>query len=186
MKMYKKSELTLVNGLLVNKDGDVIAVEPAITIQANELETLAQKTDYLLAQPAATPMPSLDGFERQSAKDSVKFKTTTPLMDAKMQEAMDLMDELDDVALVEKANSVLAEYGKLIEFAKNDYVIDTGFGEVLEFDTPTLGSILELTAEQVCNVVALAAGMKPEGMSWLGNLDADGIEDADADEAAEE
>lgn len=163
MKMYKKSELTLVNGMLVDKDMNVIGVDPNIVHEANDLETLAQKTDYLLAQPAATPMPTLDGFKRQSSKDTgVKFNTTTPLMDAKMQETMDLMDELDDVALADKANAMLDDFKHLIEFAKNDYVVSQQFG-FTDFDMPTLGSVLELTVDDICNVVALAVGMKPDG-----------------------
>ena len=176
MKMYKKSDLTLVNGMFVDKDMNVIAVSPYIVHEANDLETLAQKTDYLMAQPPASPMPTLDGFERQSSKDTgIKFNTTTPVMDAKMQEAMDLMDELDDVALVDKANAMLDDFKHLIEFAKNDYVVseDGIFGCTNPFDMPTLGSILELTPEDICSVVAFAAGMKPEGMSWLGDMTID-------------
>ena len=166
MKMYEKSELTLVNGRLVDKDKNVIAVNPNIVHEANNLETRAQKTDYLLAQPAATPMPTLDGFKRKSSKDTgVKFNTTTPLMDAKMQETMDLMDELDDMALADKANAMLDDFKHLIEFAQNDYVVseDGIFGCTNAFDMPTLGSVLELTVDDICNVVALAVVMKPDG-----------------------
>ena len=166
MKMYKKSELTLVNGMLVDKDMNVIGVDPNIVHEANALEILAQKTDYLMAQPPASPMPTLDGFERKSSKDTgVKFNTTTPLMDAKAQETMALMDELDDVALADKANAMLDNFKHLIEFAKNDYVVseDGIFSCTRAFDMPTLGSILELTVEDICNVVALAVGMKPDG-----------------------
>lgn len=166
MKMYKKSELTLVNGMFVDKDMNVIRVNPNIVHEANDLETLAQKTDYLMAQPPASPMPTLDGFERKSSKDTgVKFNTTTPLMDAKMQETMDLMDELDDMALADKANAMLDDFKHLIEFAQNDYVVseDGIFGCTNAFDMPTLGSVLELTVDDICNVVALAVGMKPDG-----------------------
>ena len=67
-KIIKKSELTFVDGMFVKGD-DVIGIEPSIIHQANMLETLAQKTAYLAAQPDYSPVPSLDGFERQYAAD---------------------------------------------------------------------------------------------------------------------
>ena len=166
MKMYKKSDLTLNNGLLVSKDGDIILPDIRIVDQANKLETLAQQSAYLMTQPEATPMPSLDGFKRVSIKDNdgVKFTATTPLMDKKVEEAMAIMDELDDLATVKQANNMLHEFNALLEFVGNDFVVDCG-SELYCFDTPMIGSVLDLTKDDIVNVVASACGMTDAGIT---------------------
>lgn len=165
MKMYKKSELTINHGLLVSNDGDIVLPDSRIVDQANELETIAQQAEYLGRQPEATPMPTLDGFERMSIKDSgVKFNAITPLMDKKSEEAMKLMNELDDIATVDKANEMLAHFDALLDFINQDFVVDCG-DALYCFDTPTLGSVLELTKDDVANVIAKVCGMVEEGIT---------------------
>lgn len=161
MKMYKKSELNLVNGLLVTEGGDIVVPAACVIEQANDLETLVQKVAYLEKQPDATPMPSLDGFERKSIKDTkVKFTATTPCLDWKVAEAEAIMDELDDIAGVNRANEMLDDFAELIQFAKDDFVVDCGGGIGLPcFDTPTLGSVLELTVDDITHAVADVCGM---------------------------
>lgn len=165
MKMYKKSELNLNNGLLVSKDGDIVMPDICIVNQANYLETLLQETEYLAKQPEATPMPSLDGFKRTSIKDSkVKFTATTPLMDMKQHEAMAIMDELDDMLLAERANNMLDDFKDLIDFVDNDFVVDCG-SDLYYFDTPMLGSVLELDKEGIVDVIAHVCGMNKDGIT---------------------
>ena len=164
MKMYKKSNLSLTNGMLVSISGDIIVPDIRVVKQANALETIAQKARYLAAQPEATPMPSLDGFKRESIKDElikdVKFEAKTPALDFEAAKAMALMDELDDVETVSKANAMLDKFTELLAFAKNDFVIDCGGNDVIPFDTPTLGSILQLTQQDIVDVVAMASGLE--------------------------
>lgn len=165
MKMYKKSDLTVNHGLLVSKDGDIIMPDINVVDQANRLETLAQKSAYLAGQPEATPMPTLDGFERISIRDNnVKFRAVTPLMDKKTDEAMAIMGELNDIATVEKANEMLGEFVALLDFVEQDFVIDCG-NELYLFDTPILGSVLELTKDDIINVIAQACGMVDDGIT---------------------
>jgi hypothetical protein len=161
MKMYKKSDLKLVNGLLVTEDGEVVMPDVRVVRQANELETLWQKAEYLAKQPSAQPMPSLDGFKRKSIHDTdALFTVTTPLMDRKAEEAVALMDELDDMATCEKANALLSEFSALLRFVREDVVLGCG-GEVpYLFDTPNLGSVLELTEQDLVDVIAEACGME--------------------------
>lgn len=160
MKMYKKSDLTLNHGLLVSKDGDIILPDYRIVQQANALEDMVQETAYLMAQPKATPMPSLDGFERRSIDDSEsrKFTVDTPIMDAKSDEAMKLMDEIDDMATANKANSVIDRFKTLLDFVTQDFVVDCG-NKLYKFDTPTLGDVLKLTEADVVNAIAYICGM---------------------------
>jgi len=164
MKMYKKSDLTLVNGMLVcESTGDIVIPDPRIVEQANELETLAQKTSYLTAQPAATPMPSLDGFERLSIKDKLvdgaQFEATTLLLDIEAAKTMKMMDELDDMHTVEAANMMLAKFTDLLSFVNSDFVVDTGSTIIIPFDMPTLGNVLELRQKDITKVIAYASGL---------------------------
>lgn len=166
MKMYKKSDLTIVDGMLVASDGEIVLPDVRIVEQANELETLKQETEFLAAQPSATPMPTLDGFKRQSINDAkMEFFTSTPTIDMKVMEAMEIMSELDDVSMVTHANELAEHYAQLIAFVDADYVVDCGQQIVTLFDTPTLGSVLELTKEDVVSVIAMACGMKEEGIT---------------------
>lgn len=164
MKMYKKSNLSLTNGMLVSAFGDIIIPDARVVKQANALETIAQKARFLAAQPEATPMPSLDGFKRESIKDElikdVKFEAKTPALNFEAARAMTLMDELDDVEITNKANAMLDKFTELLAFAKNDFVIDCGGSDVIPFDTPTLGSILKLTQQDIIDAIAMVSGLE--------------------------
>ena len=161
MKMYKKSDLSLVNGLLVTTDGDVVSVNPAIVHQANELETLAQKIAYLKGQPKATPMPSLDGFERVSDQKGHEFVAETPIIDIETAKTLAMMDELDDMNAAQQANEMLGQFTDLLQFVDNDYVLDCGC-PTDKFDMPLLGNVLELTEDEVIEVIGEANGIDVE------------------------
>lgn len=160
MKMYNKSDLSMNHGLLVSKGGDIVLPDFRIVQQANGLETLIQKTNYLAAQPKAAPMPSLDGFKRRSIDDSEsrKFEVSTPTMDAKADEAMKLMEELDDMTVANQANEMLDDFKALLDFVTQDFVVDCG-DQLYKFDTPMLGNVLTLTEAEVVNAIAYVCGM---------------------------
>jgi hypothetical protein len=73
------------------------------------------------------------------------------------------MDEIDDIVAADRANGMLASYSELASFASVDYVVDTGNGPVMQFDTPTIGSVLDLTIEKLSEVIACVCGMEPCG-----------------------
>lgn len=183
MKMYKKSDVTLNHGLLVSKDGDIILPDPRIVQQANNLETMVQKVAYLSFQPKATPAPSLDGFERESIDDSKsrKFEVSTPVMDAKADEAMKLMDEIDDVTTANAANAMLDDFKELLDFVTQDFVIDCG-DQLYKFDTPTLGNVLELTEADVIDEVAYACGMTKKDEGTKKRIHAEELSDKEFDQ----
>lgn len=163
MKMYKKSELSLVNGMLVSVTGDIVMPDPRVIGQANKLDTMLQEAEYLRSQPAASPMPSLDGFVRKSVKgDKPMFNAITPTLDQKTDEAMAIMDELDDMTTVNKANEMLERFSTLLQFAKDDYVVDCGTGNIYFFDTPLLGSPLDYKDDDIVSAVAFICGLAPE------------------------
>lgn len=163
MKMYKKSDLNLVNGMLVTESGDIVMPDHRIVDQANNLETIIQQTLYLEDQPQATPMPSLKGFERESINDhEQEFTASTPMLDVKVAEAMGIMDEIDDISIVNKANQMMVDFGQLVDFVSNDYVIDCGGDTALQFDTPRMGDVLKLTKEDITIFIAHICGLCDE------------------------
>ena len=165
MKMYKKSDLNLINGLLVSESGDIVMPDLRIVKQANDLETIIQQTNYLEAQPEATPMPSLKEFERISIDDCDDvFTASTPLLDNQAAHTMAMMDEFDDIDTVNKANNMVQDFGLLISFVENDYVIDCGGDTVVPFDTPAIGSVLELTKDAVVSFIAHICGLCSNGL----------------------
>lgn len=172
MKMYSKSDLHLFNGLLVSDiSNDVILPNTKVVKQANLLETLAQKVAYLAKQPSAVEAPSLDGFVRESINDDViedaKFKASTPLLDIEVAKSMAMMDEIDDMQVVEQANKLLDHFKDLLLFVSDDCFVGTSDGMMMKFDTPTLGSVLELTKDDVISVVAAVAGLEKEDDAGL-------------------
>lgn len=165
MKKYNKAELVFEDGYICTKDGDVINVHPAIIKQANELETKYQQFKYLDAQPKAQPMPTLDGFERESAFDiKPGFVAHTPILDKKCQDAFDLMKEIELTETAEKLNEIMDTFRELFLFAMNDYVYDCNFSEPWRFDTPLLGDPLKLTEDKLIDILAEVVGYETENV----------------------
>lgn len=160
MKMYKKSDLNLVNGMLVAESGDIVMPDLRIVKQANDFETIIQQAAFLEDQPEATPMPSLKGFERVSINDREDtFTASTPMLDKQAARTMAMMEELDDIDIVNKANKMVADFKLLIDFIANDYVIDCGGDIVMPFDTPVFGDVLKLTKDEVIAFIAHVCGL---------------------------
>lgn len=154
MKMYRKEELSLKNGLLVSDDGDVVVVDPDVITLANNLETDLQKARYLAAQPSGIASPSLEGFHRKSMDSIQKFTCDTPLSDKKAEEAIAFMDELDDIKLTDEMNKHLMDVLPLVMFAQDEEVLDTDCKSVRRFDTPMLGNPLEWTEDTINVAIA--------------------------------
>lgn len=163
MKMYDKKSLSLINGMLVSESGDIVMPDAKVVKQANKLETMAQQNAYIASQPPATPMPSLDGFERVSINDvdAMKFSAATPMLDMQAFRSMAIMNELDDIRATNVANKLIDDFAELIRFVENNYVIDCGCG-IEQFDTPTIGSVLDLTQQKVCEIIASLCGLEPD------------------------
>ena len=160
MKMYKKNDLSFVDGMLVTEDGKVVVPSAKIVMQFNAFETMCQRHDYLVDQPDYSPAPSLDGFKRKSAfGHNGGFSAKTPLLDAKVEDTMKLLAEIDGANAAEQANDLLDEFERMILFICNDYVVDLGDGaELIKFDTPTLGDPLKVTEADVVAAISAICG----------------------------
>lgn len=160
MKMYSKSDLTLVDGLLVANDGTIVMPDMRIVVQANKLEDMVQERDYLLSQPEHVPAPTMEGFERVSINDKYlgEFRAETPTIDSKIDEAMTIMDEIDKTEAANKANELQEAVKEFMAFVSNDYVIDCGGNPVMPFDTPMIGNVLKVDHDEVVTIIGYLAG----------------------------
>lgn len=160
MKLYKKSDLSFKNGMLVDGDGNVVAPIPAIVKMANELETELQKATYVKSLPDVVP-PSAP-FVRKSIGDKLpvnEFMCETPHMDKRIKDTCAIMDEIDSANTCDKINDAMrTRYAELLQWANDDTVIGTD-GVLVLFDTPTMGDPLEWNAENVQDFIALSFGL---------------------------
>lgn len=162
MKLYEKSNLSLFDGMLVAADGTIVVPDSEVVNQANELETLIQEAVYLMKQPDAAPAPSLSGFERKSVFKVKKeyFTAETPELDKKANEAMALMDELDDASRATDINNHIQHFADLVRFAGADRIVcfeDNACSN--RFDTPVLGDPLKLSVNDVIDKIAFIHGV---------------------------
>lgn len=161
MKLYEKSGLSLLDGLFVAADGTIVSPDPIVVNQANELETLVQEAAYLMKQPNAAPAPSLSGFERKSVFKIKKeyFIAETPILDKKANEAMALMNELDDATRVADINKHIQHFADLVRFACTDRIVCFEDDDCDRFDTPVLGDPLKLSVSDVIDNIAFIHGV---------------------------
>lgn len=164
IKIVNKNKLQYKNGLLVDKKNRVVAIDQAIVDQLNMLETKLQQREYMDGQPKATPMPSLDGFERLSIHDSGAFDVVvpeTPVMDKRIEEGLAFAKEAEKLYKADEANRIIHTYLRaLAEFVSSDVVVvDYDANCLDEIDTPTLGNPLTLDEESLITAVLLTLGV---------------------------
>lgn len=156
MKVFTKDELTLTEGLFTTPDNTVVSISPAVICQANALDYEVQKTKYLMAQPKATPAPSLKGFKPKSdLKAKVLVKAKTPNLDKKIEETMAIMRDIDKDQVARKLDEAVQEFSALIRFTQTDKVICSEEAAADVLDTPELGNILELTDQDIVKAISL-------------------------------
>lgn len=150
-KMYVKSELKFDSGYVLTMDDEVVALPPKVAEQLNEMETEIQKVAYLKAQPEAQPMPSLDGFERESIVKHAHVEVETKYLDREKRRSMGLLNDLRNMAAADEANEKLAKYDEAIRFLREDKFVEGT--EVIMIDTPTIGNILTADFDKVIDLL---------------------------------
>ena len=159
MKMYKKKKLAYKNGYIV-KDGKVIAIDNEIVDLFNKLEEdyqryLHEKNVNLVA-PFATHYANKP-FARATEHGKVfaHVEPKTPELDAAVEKAVKIMDEIDSIALAEKCNEYMKKMQPLFRFASSKRVLDCKQAVQHQFDLPKLGNPLELDAEAIATIIMM-------------------------------
>lgn len=159
VKYIDKKKLHYKNGLFLDAKGRAMMPKRLIIQQANRLDTLVQQRDYLKEQGEAQPAPTLDSFVRMHEGTGYEFRAQTPLLDAKVEEAEKLIDEIEKAQAIEDIDSHVEEYQALLEFVDDDEVLvdDSVDLNCLEkFDLPVLKNPLELDVQRVMQAIAYA------------------------------
>ena len=152
-KMYKKSDLKFESGYVLTKNDEVVALPPKVAEQLNDMETEIQKVAYLKKQPKAQPMPSLDGFERDSIVEHAFIEVEIKHLDREMRRNFGLLKDLRKLEVAKDANAKLAQYDEAIRFLNEDKFVEGT--EVVMIDTPTIGDPL---AASVAEVIGMLLG----------------------------
>lgn len=151
-KMYSKIDVTFSNGYIVGENSNVVCLPDKVAEQLNELEEIFQKAEYLKAQDPASPMPSLDGFKRKSINKTIEIEASTPTIDAKVAESIQIRDELRKVDNAETMNKIIGEYSEVFHFVQSNTFVEGS--KVVLIDTPTLGNPLDIKVEDLLDKLA--------------------------------
>lgn len=162
IKLVKKSKLEFENGYFFHK-GKIVAIDPGVVEQINHLELVYQQYKHIHDQPEATPEPSMYDFKFESTQDKPVLGSLTPLLDTKIAEAKQIMDELDSMEKVRATNEAYERYDVLIQWAKNKKAfVSEPDHKPQQVDTKYLGNPLEWGKNFVPNILAyMATGVMP-------------------------
>lgn len=161
MKMIKKSELEISNGYMV-KDDEIIPVSPLVVSELEILDDLFQKANYLHAQGAAKPAPSLEGFEKMGGSSKVRIKAKTPHLDKQVKKSLKLLEELNSDSVAKQAEEMVNGFLlELIEWVKNDFIVEGSasvnhiakFGDYQFLKGIEKDSVLELEEDDIIDIV---------------------------------
>ena len=154
-KMYSKSDLKFEDGYVLTYDDEVVALPDKVAQQINEIETIMQKQKYLADQPKATPVPSLDGFERKSIIDLPEVKVSTPTLDELEEKKKKILGEIRNEMSADAVNKIIQRFPEAFSFFKKDKFVEGS--EVVLIDTPTIGNILTVDADALVQEIAKRA-----------------------------
>lgn len=146
-KMYLKSDLKFVDGYLIDKDDNVVALPAEVSKQINDLETRIQKLQYLDDQPEAQPQRSLDGFVRKTTRDVPVIMVDTPTIDDKVDEGKKILEEIRDLDKAIKVNEILTDFSEAFGWFHSERFVEGV--DVVRIDTPMIGDILEADADEL-------------------------------------
>ena len=121
-KLINKNKCKFENGYIIHKH-KIIGVPVVVGMQMRKLELMFQQWRYLKQQPGYTPAPSLDGFEFKSGLHDVDWhveRPSTPAMDARLEESMQFIADVDKVDDYHKINEMIDQFEALIRWCEAD------------------------------------------------------------------
>ena len=142
MKIYKKEELTYKNGYLIDGEGNVVPVDNEVVDLFNKVETDYQQALY--AKTHKFQLPEFEPFKRESEFDNIRpvFEVDTPKLEEEFANALEMMDELDELEKADKINRYIDGIMPVISFIVDDSVVACEASTPHRFDLPTIGSPL--------------------------------------------
>ena len=114
-KFVKKSKCEFIDGYIC-KNNTILDIDPNVREYLNVLETKLQQVRYLNAQPEATSVPTMEGFERKSILDVTgpEFVPLTPIMNKKIEESLGYIREVNTSNELNKVNEMIGKYAHVL------------------------------------------------------------------------
>ena len=152
-KIIKKKDLKFEQGYCV-KGSKIIGLPTQVALQLDRLELMVQQFLYLKGQKPYQAGPSLDGFERESAFDHpvVELRMPdTPVTDARVEEAVKFMEEVNAVSAVNEVNNQLARFSDLVNWCDDKKFVEGDWTR--RIDTPMIGNPLKLKPRYIVGIL---------------------------------
>lgn len=160
-KIYSKTELEYKNGYIVSADGDIIGIDNEVVDLFNKLDTDLQRAEWKKEHAEGLDLLGKalsDEFTPVSEYGTPKIGVNTPLLDAKVEETRNLMDELDGLNAAEQANRYIAGIRPVCMFVQDENVVSFDVPRQHRFDLPRIGNPLKLDLEGLGDLVCQIHG----------------------------
>ena len=151
MKLINKDDCSWENGIITCGE-EVIGLPGDVYQQLDDLERTYQMALHLSKHPDANGGPTLDGFEYfdESNSDLPVYVPETPALDAKVQETLAFLDDIDSINFCKKMNKVVDQFSELFKFVKARRFIP---GNGWKFSLHYVGNPLELTEGRLMDML---------------------------------
>lgn len=153
MKIYKKEDCEYKGGYIVCGD-EVVCVSNVVVSLLNKLDLDLQRASFK-ARTRVKPVTP-EEFEQDSEhKPKISVTVATPLLDEKIKQTEELMEELDRYDRIDKAKARIKALDPVVQFLADDFIVSHDNCYQERFDLPWLGSPLEMTIDGMLEVVEM-------------------------------
>lgn len=155
-RLIKKEDCTFENNYVVKED-EIIPLGSTLTFKLNALEGIYQLALWLSKKPDFCAAPDINEWHKEySEDDEMPFAIPeTPTLDAKVQETMAFLEDVDTVNFCKKMNTIIDDFRDVIMFARGSRFVEGYHPEPI--DLKYLGNPLELTEARVMDVIEFIA-----------------------------
>ena len=165
-KLVSKSDLSFKHGYIIDNDGTVMNLSFRVWEQLIDLELMVQRADFAKVHGISDDdnvQVTMDDFVPvHRYKVTFGMTAKTPLLDKKMDEAMQLMEEIEDSQKAAQLTKAINEMPELLEFISSEYILVTSECAPQRFDLAILGNPLELNLDSLEEII-----------KFLGNIECD-------------
>lgn len=155
-RLINKKDCTFEDHYIVKGD-EIIPIELDVHDQLSMLEGMYQIALWLSKKPDYSAAPDVSDWRMESLieEELPQSVPDTPAIDAKVQETLAFLDDLDTVNFCKNVNELIGKFADLIRFARGDRFIEGYHAEM--FDNKYLGNPLELTEGRIMDVIEFIA-----------------------------
>ena len=152
IKLIKKADCKFQGNRIIYKN-NIVPINSHVWMLLNQLEQWYQQALYVSNQPDGAKGPTLDGFEFESVVDDLPYAVpNTPTLDAKVQETLAYLEDIDTIEFCKKLNEVIKYFGDLYKFIRSEYIEDN-LGWERELDHKYVGNPLALTEARLTDMI---------------------------------